>query len=166
MSANLFTPVTETIMTITKITVSASAGFNHPFEQYANFKPGITLEAVIPEGENADLCARALQEKAQDLVDAERVRIEAECRHEKDIEDTQHAVDRWGSIVTSYENTLATVPAWLAENDGVVSSSGAEAASAWEISDKKRALDDAAKGIEEARAKLAESKGKLVSLVY
>lgn len=152
-------------MLITNIIASAQAGFNHPFEQYANFKPSITLEAIIEDGDNAELCAKALQAKAQDLVDAERVRIEAECQHENDVGNAEQEVSRWGSVVASFENTMATVPTWLAENDGVVSSDGVAACARWEVDDKKRALAEAEANIAEARTKLAEAKAKLAALI-
>jgi len=57
---------------VTEIQVHASAGFNHPFERFANFKPGVTLRAVVAEGENAWEETRKLQTLAESLVQAEK----------------------------------------------------------------------------------------------
>lgn len=57
---------------VTEIQVHASTGFNHPHERFANFKPGVTLRAVVAEGENAWEETRKLQTLAESLVQTEK----------------------------------------------------------------------------------------------
>lgn len=56
-------------MKVTEITVSAGRVFNHPFEQYSNLKPHITLKATLSEGEDAEAAAKQLQQTAEKLVE-------------------------------------------------------------------------------------------------
>ena len=58
-------------MKITEIIVHEGRGYNHPFEQYSNFKQGVTLKASITE-EEYDLkdCVKRLQEKAAVEIEA------------------------------------------------------------------------------------------------
>ena len=64
---------------ITKFIVSASSSFNHPHEQYANFKPFVSLEAELADialdrrnkVTHADLeCARCEQNQNLDRTAA------------------------------------------------------------------------------------------------
>lgn len=140
-------------MIITKIIASAQAGFNHPFEQYANFKPSITLEAIVEVGENPDDATRALQLKAQNFVDQERGRIEARCQREQDIDGAESDLERFESCIASYENILATYPERISTNpDG------------WETVSLKATLERAPADLEKARADLAIARAKLAAL--
>jgi hypothetical protein len=58
--------------TITKVIVSASTCFNHPHETYANFKPGVTLEAVLSEGDDYYTLVKELQDRAETLVQSHK----------------------------------------------------------------------------------------------
>ncbi|MDA8123503.1 MAG: hypothetical protein M0Z38_13185 [Deltaproteobacteria bacterium] len=56
-------------MKITEIVVSAGRTFNHPYEQFSNLRPQVTLKATI-EGEDDPLAAaKELQGKAEALVE-------------------------------------------------------------------------------------------------
>lgn len=41
-------------MKITKITVHAGGSFNDSFEQFANHKPGVSLEAEVSDGDDIE----------------------------------------------------------------------------------------------------------------
>jgi ornithine cyclodeaminase/alanine dehydrogenase-like protein (mu-crystallin family) len=56
-------------MQINTITVTAGRTFNHPHEQYSNLRPEVVLTATLAEGDVAEECARALQAKAEGLVE-------------------------------------------------------------------------------------------------
>jgi hypothetical protein len=56
-------------MKIVEIIVSAGRTFNHPYEQYSNFKPHITLKGSVEEGEDPVACAKAMQQQAESLVE-------------------------------------------------------------------------------------------------
>lgn len=56
-------------MKITEITVHAERCFNHPFEQYSNLRPSITLTASIEPGEDTGEATKSLQSQAETLVE-------------------------------------------------------------------------------------------------
>ena len=56
-------------MKIKNIKVMAGRTFNHPHESYSNFKPGLTIEADLEEGEDAAKAIKELQAKAESLVE-------------------------------------------------------------------------------------------------
>ena len=56
-------------MKITEIIVHAGQGFNHPYEQFANFKPSVSLKAVLEDGEDPSLVVKQLQAKAEGMVE-------------------------------------------------------------------------------------------------
>jgi hypothetical protein len=86
-------------MRITKIGVHASAGFNHPSERFSNYKPGVNLEAVLDEEEGSDPArvhelTRALQTRAQDLVESQKTAILEACRR------AEEEPDNFGGVPT------------------------------------------------------------------
>jgi len=56
-------------MQVTEISVSAGRTFNHPYEDYSNLKPHLTLKAALDEGEDPAAVAKDLQAKAEQLVE-------------------------------------------------------------------------------------------------
>lgn len=62
-------------MRMTKITVHGGRTFNHPTEPYANFRPGLSVEAEILEGENWEEKATQLQTRVEVFLDAHKERI-------------------------------------------------------------------------------------------
>lgn len=56
-------------MKVTNITVQAGRCFNHPYEQYSNLRPEITLHAELAEGEDPIEAAKQLQQTAETLVE-------------------------------------------------------------------------------------------------
>ena len=56
-------------MQVTEIVVSAGRTFNHPYEQYSNLRPQVTMKAALQEGDDPDQAAMALQAKAEKLVE-------------------------------------------------------------------------------------------------
>lgn len=56
-------------MRVTEITVSAGRTFNHPYEDYSNLRPHVTLKAEIAEGEDFKRCVKDLQVHAEGLVE-------------------------------------------------------------------------------------------------
>jgi hypothetical protein len=51
-------------MKVTEIIVSAGRTFNHPYEDYSNLKPQVTLKATVDDGENFEDAVKELQRKA------------------------------------------------------------------------------------------------------
>ena len=60
-------------MQITEVQVHAVTGFNHPYERFASFRPGVSLRATINPGENYWDVTRQLQTVAESLVMVEKV---------------------------------------------------------------------------------------------
>lgn len=62
-------------MTISEIKVSAGRTFNHPYESYSNLRPSIELIAILDDNDDADACAKALQAKAERLVEDHKTHL-------------------------------------------------------------------------------------------
>jgi len=56
-------------MQITEIVVSAGRTFNHPYEDYSNLRPSVTLKATLTEGDDPEEETNRLQAKAEKLVE-------------------------------------------------------------------------------------------------
>lgn len=56
-------------MKVTEIRVIAGRTFNHPHESYSNLRPEVALTATLDNGEDPDAAAKALQAKAESLVE-------------------------------------------------------------------------------------------------
>lgn len=85
---------------IIEIIAGDSHGFNHPFEQYANFKPSVTLKALVEDGEDPGQVARDLLAKAHGLVIGERERIEEQIERERLIAEAEQALDSLPGQIT------------------------------------------------------------------
>ena len=65
-------------MKVTNITVQAGRCFNHPYEQYSNLRPEITMTATLEDGDDPAAAAKALQQQAETLVeDHKRTMLES-----------------------------------------------------------------------------------------
>src|SRR3990167_10406802 len=80
-------------MKVTQITVDAGRTFNHPYEQYSNLRPSVTITASIDETDNPDECAKALQARAEELVENHKQHLlgSLERLHELSIIDRETA---------------------------------------------------------------------------
>jgi hypothetical protein len=56
-------------MKVIKVNVSAGRVVPHPFTQYANLKPQITVKAIVEEGEDWQAVTKELQAHAEQLVE-------------------------------------------------------------------------------------------------
>lgn len=56
-------------MQVTEITVSAGRTFNHPFEQFSNLRPSVTVKAIVAEGEDPTKAINELQALAEKTVE-------------------------------------------------------------------------------------------------
>lgn len=54
---------------VVEITVHAGRVFNHPYEDYSNLRPSISLKANLRGGVDVDQATKALQAKAEGLVE-------------------------------------------------------------------------------------------------
>lgn len=56
-------------MKIAEITVSAGRTFNHPYEDYSNLRPNVTIRATLDEGDDPEKVLAELQAKAEKSVE-------------------------------------------------------------------------------------------------
>jgi hypothetical protein len=80
-------------MNILKVIAHHGTTFNHPYEKYSNFRPGLTLEGVVEPGEDAKKAAKELQHVAFTLIEEQReailTRLEEEERATRIAEDDE-----------------------------------------------------------------------------
>ena len=93
--------------TITQITVSCGAGFNHPYEQYANFKPRVSITAEISPTDHAPTVTKYLQDLALTAVTEEKERILARLDREHDLHATRYDIDEIKSAIARAEGLVA-----------------------------------------------------------
>lgn len=56
-------------MKVNTITVTAGRTFNHPYEQYSNLRPEVTMTATLEEGEDHAQAVKQLQASAEQIVE-------------------------------------------------------------------------------------------------
>lgn len=81
-------------MKITHIHVTAGRGFNHPYEQYANFKFDLHLQATLEEGEAPKDCIIHLQAEAEAAAEQHKQRILNDCKRLRLIEEGNRELER------------------------------------------------------------------------
>lgn len=62
-------------MKTTHIHVTAGRGFNHPYEQYANFRFDLHLQATLEDGDEPAECLAKLQSEAESAAEKHKKRI-------------------------------------------------------------------------------------------
>lgn len=95
-------------MKIESIKVCAGRTFNHPFEDYSNFKFSVGIEATLAESEDAATEIKALQAKAEALAED----------HKKNLLRSVHELQELSSMrqeVASLEESLKRGQARLEE---------------------------------------------------
>jgi len=75
-------------MKIVEVTVSAGQTFNNPHESYSNFRPQITLKAVIEKNDDPAKIIRELQASAEGMIKEHKNYIF------KQLEDTRSKLNR------------------------------------------------------------------------
>lgn len=91
-------------MQIDKIVVSAGRTFNHPFENYSNLKPSVTLSATLEPGDDADACIKQLQAKAEAVVEQHKALLLAEIKR---LRATQQAMEEIANLEHSMRGAQA-----------------------------------------------------------
>ena len=95
-------------MKVTEVIVSAGRTFNHPFESYSNLKPAITLKATLDESDDTEACVKALQQRAERMVEDHKTALLAAIT---ELEDMRSASQE----LTSLESQMARAQARLDE---------------------------------------------------
>ena len=86
-------------MKITEVVVTAGRTFNHPFEQFSNLRPGITVKATLEEGETLEQVSKELRAKAESLVEDDKKNMLASLRK-------LHEMAMYQQRVTSLEDKI------------------------------------------------------------
>lgn len=73
-------------MKIRSIHITAGRGFNHPREQFANFKFDLHLQAELEEGEDPAAALVRLQEQGEQAAEAHKARILEDIERKAKIE--------------------------------------------------------------------------------
>lgn len=60
---------------VTQVSVMAARTFNHPYEQYSNFRPSVTMVAEVTKGQKAEEIVYALQQAAEKMAENHKQRI-------------------------------------------------------------------------------------------
>lgn len=78
---------------ITEVIVSAGRTFNDPYEQYANFKPAVTIKATLSEDEEPETIVKELQRKTEAWMFEHKALMLHEIRKIKDLKEAQRNAD-------------------------------------------------------------------------
>jgi hypothetical protein len=135
-------------MKLTKVTVTASRTFNHPFERFANFRFSITLEGEIEEGLSIQPQIDALREEAE--INAEN--------HKRQILADLDLIQERDSLV----GTIRHLEHLSATREQIAAKATDESLQDWVKENAERALEELDR-LPELRAKLeAMPKPKLI----
>jgi len=80
-------------MNITRISVTAARGFNHPYEQFANFKFDLHLDAELALGEDPIQALTQLQSEAEQAAEAHKAAILADLERKREIASVVEQMD-------------------------------------------------------------------------
>lgn len=111
-------------MTVTEITITSGRTFNHPHEQYSNLRPSVTLKASLAEGDDPDAAIKALQAKAERLVEDHKTlllesldRIWEQDQIDGQIADLERQLTSAQGRLESLRNQRSLLPAANAETE-------------------------------------------------
>lgn len=79
-------------MKVTDITVTAGRTFNHPFEDFSNLRPQVTLHATLDDDEDHEAATKILQRQAERLVEDHKTALIATLRHIRELASTEREV--------------------------------------------------------------------------
>lgn len=79
-------------MTITSIAATAGRTFNHPYEQFANFRFELSFTAQLEDGEDAGQALALLKARTEAEADAHKAAILADIARKREIEQTVEAI--------------------------------------------------------------------------
>lgn len=86
-------------MQIKQVTVSAGRTFNHPYESYSNFRHHVELIADVLDGESPEESTKALQAKAESMVEDHKQNLLRSVRELREMTEMQ-------SEISSLETSL------------------------------------------------------------
>jgi predicted signal transduction protein with EAL and GGDEF domain len=98
-------------MQITEVAVSAGRTFNHPFENFSNFRPEVTVKARVQEGDDAEAAVRELQKKAETLVENHKNAILAHLHTLQNLSKTEDEINQLEARIAAAQTRLDQIRA-------------------------------------------------------
>lgn len=96
-------------MKVQTITVAAGRTFNHPFEQYSNLRPSVTVVAQLEEGEDWQAATKSLQAQAEQLVEDHKRGMLKALRELNDLTEKQQELARLDRTLTTTQRRLEEI---------------------------------------------------------
>lgn len=93
-------------MKITEIIVSAGRTFNHPYEQYSNFRPGLTIKATLEDGEDFEKNIGEMQNKAETMMEKHKTQMLNDIRNLYQVQKMQGEMSRLKSLLKETEEQI------------------------------------------------------------
>lgn len=91
---------------IVEVTVAAGRKFNHPYEEFSNLSPHLSIRAEIQEGEDPEEEIKALQAGAESLIEDHKQHILASLRQLHLMSQYERKVARLESNITQAQEEL------------------------------------------------------------
>jgi hypothetical protein len=105
-AAALQTQTPERPMHITEITVSAGRVVNHPYEQYSNLRPQVTLKATVSAYEDPSQATKDLQSLAEQLVEDHKNAMLTSIRQLHRMAEREQEMARLSHLITREQERL------------------------------------------------------------
>lgn len=93
-------------MQVVKITVAAGRTFNHPYEQYSNLRPSITLEATLDDADDPTTATKALQAQAEELVEEHKRNLLASIEQIAQMARREQEIARLSRMIAEQQRNL------------------------------------------------------------
>lgn len=85
---------------VTSITVNAGRVFSHPYEDYSNLRPSVSMTAELAEGEDYTAAVKQLQATAEQLVEDHKNALLTNLR---EIRNLTAAQQKYASLASGIE---------------------------------------------------------------
>lgn len=113
-------------MKIKTITVQAGRCFNHPYQQYSNLRPEVTMTAEIAEGDDPLACAKTLQQQAETLVEDHKRTMLASIEELAQLQRAQRELRELGQMMKAQQKKIDDLRAEHPQLDFALSSGSEE----------------------------------------
>jgi hypothetical protein len=96
-------------MKVTNVTVWAGRTFNHPYENYSNFKPSISISADIAADGDYEKALEQLQTEAEQMMERHKERMLSDLERLRKIEFNTSRAERLHETIKQAEKELAVL---------------------------------------------------------
>lgn len=95
-------------MKVVEITIHAGRTFNHPYEDYSNLRPSVTLRALLEEGEDYEKAVKDLQARAERMIEDHKNNMLSSLKE-------LHTIEMYQDDVANLEDQIRRAQARLNE---------------------------------------------------